>query len=522
MRGLTENELISMSTHQSDIRGFLEPEMYGFGKEFRYLGRYLNSLPLYFSCQHGVSLWDKPQSHDLNSPYPVMFVFSKRMQNAWRKISKKPCFVLTNPFITYRRRCNLQQNINSEGTIAFFSHSTKEIDIELDIAKYIDQLRKLPEHMEPVDVCFHYIDILKGYYRRFYDNGFSCFTAGHCEHPDFMERFYNILINYRYSTSNNVGSHSFYSIEMGIPFFVYGEKPSNINKADSSFPLGKNDFLYSGKQAKIAEELMQEVRDNISEETIKIVNSELGINEGISRISLMSIMYLSLVIGMIIKIKKIFINKIAKLLSRIRILIKKIIYIPRLLKLRKENNIFTHMTPEEKIGLHNLIKNIFKKRSIVAVEIGSYLGASTCFIASAISDNSCLYCIDTWGNDNMYYVSQDIDSQQRDTYNEFQINTNKYKSKIIEYRMWSNDAIVAIKEDSDKIDFLFIDGNHNYDGVKQDWDLYSKLLKPGSVVVFHDTSWAEGVKKVINEDVNGISNICLNLANMQGFIIVNV
>ncbi len=36
------------------------------------------------------------------------------------------------------------------------------------------------------------------------------------------------------------------------------------------------------------------------------------------------------------------------------------------------------------------------------------------------------------------------------------------------------------------IDLLFIDGDHAYEGVKQDWEQYSALVRPGGMVVFHD------------------------------------
>ncbi|MDH5202921.1 MAG: class I SAM-dependent methyltransferase, partial [Nitrospirota bacterium] len=37
-----------------------------------------------------------------------------------------------------------------------------------------------------------------------------------------------------------------------------------------------------------------------------------------------------------------------------------------------------------------------------------------------------------------------------------------------------------------KIDFLFIDGDHRYTGVKKDFHLYSPLVKPGGLIAFHD------------------------------------
>lgn len=38
----------------------------------------------------------------------------------------------------------------------------------------------------------------------------------------------------------------------------------------------------------------------------------------------------------------------------------------------------------------------------------------------------------------------------------------------------------------DLIDFLFIDGDHTYSGVKKDFEMYSKLVRKGGLVAFHD------------------------------------
>lgn len=37
-----------------------------------------------------------------------------------------------------------------------------------------------------------------------------------------------------------------------------------------------------------------------------------------------------------------------------------------------------------------------------------------------------------------------------------------------------------------KIDFLFIDGDHTYEGVKKDFNTYSPLVKKGGIIAFHD------------------------------------
>ncbi len=37
-----------------------------------------------------------------------------------------------------------------------------------------------------------------------------------------------------------------------------------------------------------------------------------------------------------------------------------------------------------------------------------------------------------------------------------------------------------------KIDMLFIDGDHRYDGVKRDFELYTQLMRDGGLIMFHD------------------------------------
>ena len=41
----------------------------------------------------------------------------------------------------------------------------------------------------------------------------------------------------------------------------------------------------------------------------------------------------------------------------------------------------------------------------------------------------------------------------------------------------------------EEIDFLFIDGDHTYEGVKQDYEMYSPLVRSGGLVGFHDVMY---------------------------------
>jgi len=65
-----------------------------------------------------------------------------------------------------------------------------------------------------------------------------------------------------------------------------------------------------------------------------------------------------------------------------------------------------------------------------------------------------------------------------------------------------------------KVDFIFIDGDHSYQGVKKDVDLWLPKLNPNALIVMHDIGWAEGVQRVVMEDVAPIAKSEGRLPNL--------
>jgi predicted O-methyltransferase YrrM len=43
-----------------------------------------------------------------------------------------------------------------------------------------------------------------------------------------------------------------------------------------------------------------------------------------------------------------------------------------------------------------------------------------------------------------------------------------------------------------QLDFLFVDGDHTYDGVRHDFEAYSTLVRSGGLVAFHDITPPSG------------------------------
>jgi predicted O-methyltransferase YrrM len=118
------------------------------------------------------------------------------------------------------------------------------------------------------------------------------------------------------------------------------------------------------------------------------------------------------------------------------------------------------------------------------VEIGSARGKSACFIGAALRENQSgtLYAIDP------HCLTSWNDTESIDTY-EIMLQ-NLQRAGVTDY-------VEIIRQTSDlvaqnwqlPIDMIFIDGDHSYEGVKRDWEYFSRFVQPFGVVVFHDTLW---------------------------------
>jgi predicted O-methyltransferase YrrM len=169
---------------------------------------------------------------------------------------------------------------------------------------------------------------------------------------------------------------------------------------------------------------------------------------------------------------------------------------------KNHDKIFTHLSIDERLVLFVLASDL--KRGAIVAEIGSFLGASACYLARGLAGKGKVYCIDTWNNDAM-------DEPKRDTYAEFQDNIADLTSAVVPLRGLSHEVAVSFDK---QIDLLFIDGDHSYQSCLLDWWCWRTFLKKDAIVVFHDSGWAEGVKKVIRDEVTPQAKRQLHMPNM--------
>jgi len=65
---------------------------------------------------------------------------------------------------------------------------------------------------------------------------------------------------------------------------------------------------------------------------------------------------------------------------------------------------------------------------------------------------------------------------------------------------------VVSNEIGPEIDMLFIDGNHSYDSVTDDYDNYEPLVRKGGMVAFHDVCLFDDVRRFAGELEDGTYN----------------
>ncbi len=106
-----------------------------------------------------------------------------------------------------------------------------------------------------------------------------------------------------------------------------------------------------------------------------------------------------------------------------------------------------------------------------------------------------LFCYSKLAPDDATIISIDLPEGQ------FGGGYPEWKTPIYQAFKKENQKLYLLKEDSHKqetlekvkqilgsnqLDFLFIDGDHSYEGVKKDFEMYSPLVRKGGIIAFHN------------------------------------
>ena len=126
------------------------------------------------------------------------------------------------------------------------------------------------------------------------------------------------------------------------------------------------------------------------------------------------------------------------------------------------------------------------------VEIGSWCGRSTYALLSGCSGK--VYAVDTWlgSPECQGWIEAGVRP-----YDEFMKNCGGFENLEV-LKMGSRDAVGFVEGE---VDMVFIDGDHSYEAVREDIDLWEPKCK--KVLCGHDMLTHEGVKRAVEERFGG-------------------
>ena len=146
------------------------------------------------------------------------------------------------------------------------------------------------------------------------------------------------------------------------------------------------------------------------------------------------------------------------------------------------------------------VEQIEPKEGTVFVEIGAWFGRSTCYMAECIREsgkNIKFDVVDTWeGTQNSKHLTDPYGGCVYDVFID-----NMTTAGVIDYitpvKTTSHQA--AERYDNETLDFVFIDGDHSYDIVRKDIELWLPKVKKAGTIAGHDYFNAPDVRRAVHE-----------------------
>jgi len=126
------------------------------------------------------------------------------------------------------------------------------------------------------------------------------------------------------------------------------------------------------------------------------------------------------------------------------------------------------------------LKNLVGKKDLVGVEIGVFLGKNSLKILNNL-DIKKLYLIDPYEKGVRFKNIGCVDGVEIKKHALKKLDS--YNNKIIWIEDISNNVVYYIE---DELDFVYVDGDHTYDGVIKDLNNFYKLIKIGGLIGGHD------------------------------------
>jgi len=149
------------------------------------------------------------------------------------------------------------------------------------------------------------------------------------------------------------------------------------------------------------------------------------------------------------------------------------------------NSIFCLLKPAQvKSEILSLIKMISKEKPKNILEIGTAKRGTLFLISKVLPKDSKIMTLDIRGGP----FGGGYPLWRIPLYKSFI--SEKQKLFLIRSNSHNKETFLKIKKllNGEKLDFLFIDGDHTYKGVKKDFYLYNPLVRTGGLIALHDVA----------------------------------
>jgi len=150
------------------------------------------------------------------------------------------------------------------------------------------------------------------------------------------------------------------------------------------------------------------------------------------------------------------------------------------------------------------LEQLKNKNNLIGAEIGVYYGDNALDYLGSL-DIKKIYLIDP------YMIHPKYNEQiMKESEKEARAKLDVYKDKIEWVRIKSAEA--ASLFDDESLDFVYIDGDHSYEFVRDDITLYYPKVKKGGLLSGHDYDYNKGTKVIlaVNDFVKKY-NLSLNI-----------
>lgn len=156
-----------------------------------------------------------------------------------------------------------------------------------------------------------------------------------------------------------------------------------------------------------------------------------------------------------------------------------------MLDLKFNHRIFSLIGLRPAVSQHteaeDMLLRKYAAKSQVIVEIGVFEGASAESMRKVAPPDAILHLIDPYPAGRLPGFSSAKSVAHK--------RLSKVKNASVQ---WIQDFSYNVaKKWNSEIDFLFIDGDHTYEGCRTDWDDWHSFIKVGGCVAFHDSRFFE-------------------------------